>query len=330
MDRIDFGYIGKNGASIYISCFQPYAQARFVLKKSESEWKNLVAKTETVFHFLVEEGNKRGFDVDSILEIPTSTGSTCFNIASGCSKKISTYIIEREIKVNTITATMLVPPFIFPDLAVPMMKKGINPHVIANNGASSVDSLPASFKSKEAKQLLATFPRSIHFSIEDINCEKTCPSDCLSRFKSFYFKNGELVEMTDTNRIGQGGFGCVFKGLFHGEEKAMKCVWTGGIEERIEAQDEVLDLEKNISEIRIQIASGGSGIIVPEAFVRQQNQERDDNGNWIGENYNIYIYSLYDCNLYELHQNHFDQFNDEIMIDVLQQCLTRICSNLTE
>ena len=92
MDQVDYGYIENNGFTIYNQCFQRYIDARFTLKKPKAEWSILVTKTETVFDFLVEEGNRRGFDVDSILEIPTSTGLTCFHIASRCSKKISDYI----------------------------------------------------------------------------------------------------------------------------------------------------------------------------------------------------------------------------------------------
>ena len=85
----------------------------------------------------------------------------------------------------------------------------------------------------------------------------------------------------------------------------------------------VSDLEKNISEIRIQMASYGSGIIVPVAFVRQQNQEQNDNGKWIAKNYNIYIYPLYDCNLDELHGNYFDQFTEEMVGEIIHQCFIR-------
>ena len=92
MDEVDFGYIGKNGITIYRRCFTPYLNARFVLERPEAEWKKLVTQTETVFDFLVEEGNKRGFNVDEILEIPSSDGSTCFLVASQCSKKILNYI----------------------------------------------------------------------------------------------------------------------------------------------------------------------------------------------------------------------------------------------
>ena len=114
--------------------------------------------------------------------------------------------------------------------------------------------------------------------------------------------------MTNANHIGQGGFGSVYKGLFHGKEKALKCVWIDQIEDRDLVKDAVSDLEKNISEIRIQIASSGPGILVPEAFIRQQNQEQDINGKWIAKNYNVFVYPRYDCNLYELHKNHYNQF----------------------
>ena len=97
----------------------------------------------------------------------------------------------------------------------------------------------------------------------------------------------------------------------------------GKIEERDFVKDAVSDFEKNISEIRIQIATAGSGVIVPEAFVRQQIQEQDQNRKWIAKNYNVYIYPLYDCNLYELHENHFDNFTEEILGDIINQCFIR-------
>ena len=94
MDQVDFGYVGRRGLTIYRQCFQRYINDRWTLKKPEAEWRKLVSKTETVFDFLVEEGNKRGFNVDSILEIPTSNGDTCFIVASKCSKKIMDYMTQ--------------------------------------------------------------------------------------------------------------------------------------------------------------------------------------------------------------------------------------------
>ena len=97
----------------------------------------------------------------------------------------------------------------------------------------------------------------------------------------------------------------------------------GKIIKRDLISETVSDVEKNISELRIQIATVGSGVIVPVAFVRQQNQEQDDDGKWIAKNYNIYIYPLYDCNLDELHGNYFDQFTEEIIANIIHQCFIR-------
>ena len=131
--------------------------------------------------------------------------------------------------------------------------------------------------------------------------------------------------MTDENRIGTGGFGMVFRQLFHGRFMAMKCVWTNVMEEpsSLNMTDVVSDLHENIIEIRTQTSTVGPGILVPVAFVRQQDQDQDENGKWIPDNYNIFIYPLYDCNLYELHEKHYDDFNDKVLKDILSQCLTR-------
>ena len=109
---------------------------------------------------------------------------------------------------------------------------------------------------------------------------------------------------------------------------AMKCVWTGEIEPPSSGYilDALPALNKNISEIRTQTSTVGPGILAPEAFVRQQDQEHED-GTWIANNYNIFIYPLYDYNLYELHKIHYDAFTEDILRNILSQCLTRKCSN---
>ena len=327
MGQVDFGYVGSNGLTIYVACFMAYVRCRYEDDRPKAVWSKLVKQTEEVFDFLVKEGIKNEYDVESILEIPNSVGETCFSIASDFSEKICNYIIKRRIKVNSIRADMAIPKFTFSTLSSQMMKKTINPHVIDFYGASQVDDNPTSFKSEEGKQLLAKFPRSMHYSIEDIECPASCPANCPSQFKKFYSKNGPLVVMTDQNRIGSGGFGMVFKEIFHGKPMAMKCMPMRQIKWRYRPNDVVSALEKNISEIRIQMATSGSGIIIPVAFVRQQDQEKDANGKWIAKNYNIYIYPLYDCNLDEFHENYFDQFTEEMIADIIHQCFIRTGSD---
>jgi len=52
MDEIDFGFINKDGFTIYRNCFDSYAGARFILKKPKEKWSKLVPKVEETF-FLV-------------------------------------------------------------------------------------------------------------------------------------------------------------------------------------------------------------------------------------------------------------------------------------
>ena len=140
-------------------------------------------------------------------------------------------------------------------------------------------------------------------------------------FRKYYFKNGKLVQMTSQNRIGSGGFGTVHQGLFHGKSMAMKLTL---VDDDLNDWDRK-DFEKKISELIIQrkVGNAGSGVIVPVAFVRQQNQEQDINGKWIAKNYYIYIYPLYDGNLNQIHENYFDLFTEEILADIIAQCFQR-------
>ena len=108
MARVDFGYLGQGRTTIYKNCFQKYMQA-VILRRPESELPALTRKTEEVFFFLIESGNKNGFNTDRILEIPTVTGATCFSTASYGCKNISNYIITRGIKVHSINTKMMTP-----------------------------------------------------------------------------------------------------------------------------------------------------------------------------------------------------------------------------
>ena len=206
------------------------------------------------------------------------------------------------------------------------MKKGLNPYVIENDGYNQVERYPSSFESEEAKTLLSKFSRSkfsIHYSIEDIKCTDNCLNDCPSKFQKFYYKEGNLVEMTDQKRIDEGGFGMVYKIEFHGREMAAKVVWIGEQEEKIETVDKESDLQTNIYEYSIQRAVSGSGVLLPTAVLRQQDQELNQNDQWSADNYNIYVYPKYDCNLYELHDTQFHHLSDKMLNNIMQQCLTR-------
>ena len=324
MDDFNFGFISANGSTIYRICFDRYAIARWTLMKPEKEWSKSVPKIEETFFWLVEQGQKRlGIEaVNEIIQRPNSNGETCFLIATQCSPKIAKFILSQDIKINSITTDMMIPSFQYPELAEQMMIRNINPNVIGCSGISKVGAWPNSFKNPKCKERAQRFPRSIHFVTEDTVCNKNCGNNCKTKLKAFFCENGPLVDINDNNKLGTGGFGTVYGGKWHGEDVAMKCILIGQIQFQNLISKAVSDFEKNISEYRSQWVAKGSGVIIPHAMVRQQNQEFKDE-KWVSLNINVFIYPKYDCNLYELHQNHFHNFTDDILENILDNCLVR-------
>jgi len=324
MDDIDFGFMDKNGFTIYRMCFERYVNARWTLKKPEKEWLKLVPKVEETFFWLVEQSQKilGILAVNEIIQRPSSDGGTCFLLATQCSPKISMFILYQDIKINSITTDMMIPSFKYPELAKQMMVKNINPKVIEYHGRSQFEAWPDSFKNQRCKELAENFPRSIHFVTADTVCSKNCGNNCKSKLQAFFYKNGPLVDISENNKLGTGAFGTVYGGKWHGEDVAMKCILIGEITNQNFVHEAVANFEKNISEYRSQLVAKGSGIIIPYAMVRQQNQ-KFKNGKWVPLNLNVFIYPKYECNLYEFHHNHFQNINDDILQDILEKCLIR-------
>ena len=74
------------------------------------------------------------------------------------------------------------------------------------------------------RKFIKKFKRSAYFSTEDYLCPEGCPPRCKSRMKAYYLNNGSLVKMIQPNKVGAGGFGTVYKGKWHGEKVAFKCI----------------------------------------------------------------------------------------------------------
>ena len=195
------------------------------------------------------------------------------------------------------------------------------------------------------KKLIAKFNRSVYFSIEDISCQENCPPKCKTRMKAFYLNNGPMVKMTEPNQIGKGGYGNVYKGEWHTKRAAFKCVLIDlgrtahketneyldkNPEMRGQSFSEIKRLHKETEEFSKPFSLSGPGILQPIAFFRQQNQYDDGEKTTFGDiwwkprNYNVYVYPLYDCNLYELHNDYHGVFTDEILEHILSQCLTSL------
>ena len=257
------------------------------------------------------------------MEAPNNIGITLFTEASSHSQRIAKDICSRNVKINFISVSLKVPEFRFPEFSVQMMEKGINPKVIDDTGYSQIDDFPSRFENEQSAEFLSNFKNSIHFSIEDISCDRNCPENCSSKFRKFFSKEGQLVNMIESNQIGRGGFGSVFQVQFHGKEMAAKCVEIGQWKETSSLDEAKSNFENEIQEYIIQNAIPGSGIINPSAMIRQQNQSQDEDGEWFARNYNIFIYPKYDCNLYELKVNRRGDFTEELLTKIINQCIVR-------
>lgn len=195
------------------------------------------------------------------------------------------------------------------------------------------------------KKIIKKFNRSVYFSIEDYPCPEGCLLRCKSRMKAFFSNNGSLVKMIKPNKVGNGGFGNVYKGKWHVEKVAFKCILIDlGTYAHKETEaflsrnpklrgltyPQFLRLQIEIEEFRRPFSLSGPGILQPIAFFRQQNQvdegEKTKYGDiwWRPRNYNVYVYPLYECNLYELHNDYHDSFTDEILEHILTQCLVSL------
>ena len=198
---------------------------------------------------------------------------------------------------------------------------------------------------KLIKKLIKKFKRSVYFSIEDYLCPEGCLPNCKAKMKAFYQNDGAMVRITESNQVGKGGFGNVYKGKWHNKPVAFKCVQIDlsltahrETEEYLDRNPEmrglcypqVRRLEKETEEFSKPFSLTGPGILQPIAFFRQQNQYDDGEKTWYGDiwwkprNYNVYVYPLYDCNLYEMHNDFHDKFNDQILEHILSQCLTSL------
>lgn len=108
MEQVDFEYVNEYGWSIYLE------HAHYGAGGSDKKFE--------VLKFLIKEAEKNGFDVNAILEKASISGWTCFFEYK--EKNIRKYLLDREIKLNSIRTNMRIPYFNFPDLAVQMMSQG--------------------------------------------------------------------------------------------------------------------------------------------------------------------------------------------------------------
>ena len=71
----------------------------------------MFTEIETSVLFLVEEGEKHGVEMSTILNTRNKEGTTLFNWATIYSEKIALALLERNVIVNTIDSNFVTPKF---------------------------------------------------------------------------------------------------------------------------------------------------------------------------------------------------------------------------
>ena len=147
----------------------------------------------------------------------------------------------------------------------------------------------------------------VYYSLKDQKCGSNCPSSCKSKMKSFivykeYFK-GEYLDRTKNNLIGEGGFGRVYRGLWHGQSAAFKFVHAdyfvpvGKILKASKSSSDSdtnnsdindtdlckrifneknFELEKDIKEYTSHFQAEGDSVLMPIGHFRQQSLFRNN------------------------------------------------------
>ena len=258
-------------------------------------------------------------NTNKLIEQPTITGETCFRIASSMSKEISEYILAQDIEVDFISKQFMLPWFEHKELTKQMLDKKINPFIMYK-GKNQLDRYPGRFEN--ITEILNGFQKEAFYFTEDTKCKDQCPSECESVFRRFKCYPGTLVKMTD--KIGSGAFGKVYKGKWHGEDCAMKCTPIMDSESNNDVENIEREFETYAEEYLKPLKTSGEGVLLPIGMFRQQNQYfQKETNRWEEINFQVNIYEKYDCNLFELHEQKFDIFSDDIIENILDQCLTR-------
>ena len=319
--NIDFEYTDRYDFTIFRACFDRYCHARFNKGYRDERSKKLIPKTEDKFFELIRQAADKEVNTNKLIEKPTKTGETCFRIASYMSKKISQYILAEDIEVDFISKQFMLPWFEHEEVTEQMLHKNINPLIIYR-GKNQLDRYPGRFE--KFSEILDRFQNGAFYFTEDTNCNEGCSSICGSVFRRFKCYPGSLVEMTLENFIGGGAFGEVYKGKWHGSECAMKYTPILDSKSKNYVENIEREFEFDADEYLKPLKTSGKGVILPIGMFRQQNQYLQQQTNrWQAINYQVNVYPKYDCNLYELHEKKFEIFSDDIIENILNQCLIR-------
>ena len=298
---MNFAKLSENGSSIFNALLE---QETAAARKHHPQLSRLAVETEETFFFLVEKVEaKIGEEkLNCLLEKPDHSGETLFHAVSYLQENLASWILDRNIEVNFIDSKWLTPQFAFPNLVEKMLRKGVNPFIMAYNGKSLYENYFTNFENID-DELLNRFligqksdkRTAASYSFVDSNCGDKCRADCDDKMERFKLKNGQRKLKTKK----YGGQGSVGFGKWHGQKMAFKKLKLEKID-GVEYTHQVLS-NAEITRAEFEMTKGLSHkniVKVVHLYRYQETQEVE--GERMTNNWTVIVMERYEKNIGEL------------------------------
>jgi hypothetical protein len=261
-----------------------------------------------------------------ILEMTNKTGQALiFDATAYGSMEITNYLLENKINLRNCDTRFMTADFSNAEIARRIIDY-VNPKIIDFGGNSHLyDMNPQNFTGS-AKTQAKLYPKAIHVAVTDQKCNKKCPTDCKSKLIAFYYKDDVYVQRIQSNQIGQGAFGTVYGGTWHGQDavfKFNKMKNLKNLDGMTYAKDFIADLESRL--VEINKIPDGSNILKHIGHFRQQEQSWDQsNGKFVAENFEVFVFERCKMDLEEFRNDVYKPSTDQnckLLLFIMKQCL---------
>ena len=270
--------------------------------KNHPQLQSLMWKIEESFFFLISKAEEKMTEdeINRIIESPDHAGTTVFSLISDLSKKISKWILDRNIDVAFVDNTWMTPQFIFESNFEKMLKKGINPFVINYLGKSEFD--VTNFQNID-QTLLQSFTTGkiedgktqAFYSFKDSECNEKCQKSCEDKMLKFKLYTGKR----NFENIKKGGEGFVSFGKWHSEPAAFKLLELGKIEGVEVLLNAISNAEKTRAEFETASKLSHPNILKVLHLFRYQETEKIGNYRSL-QNWTVIVMEKHEKNIGEL------------------------------
>ena len=185
----------------------------------------LLNHVELIFEKLTgfAEFDKNPEKMKKILEMTSNSWNSLIIAATFfLATSIINYFLVNNIKINNCNSRFLTAKFLNAEVTKRIIQF-VNPKIIDHLGNSQLKQGPENFPGM-LKTLAEQYPNAIHVAVTDQNCHVGCPTDCQSNMIAYYYKDNVYIQRNQSNQVGQGSFGSVFEGIWHGETAVFKCI----------------------------------------------------------------------------------------------------------